>query len=151
LGGQYKLLDRYSVNVQGEYRDAGESDNLGFRLSQAFADGSFSPGEGTLLGANLGRIDIPFALYNRTRDRVDTRPSIVLPQSIYLESAGLRDYLLTGDGGMLYGLHQLTEKSRLESRVAVVYSSFGDVLVLRTLSWCQGGQITYGMMRFVFA
>jgi hypothetical protein len=130
LGGQYKFLDRYSVNVQGEYRDAGESDNLGFRLSQAFVDGGFSPGEGSLLGTNLGRIEIPFALYNRTRDRVDTRPLIVLPQSIYLEGAGFRDYVLTGDGGMLYGLHQLTEKSRLESKVAIVYSSFGDVVGL---------------------
>jgi hypothetical protein len=24
LGGQYKFLDRYSINVQGEYRDAGK-------------------------------------------------------------------------------------------------------------------------------
>jgi hypothetical protein len=61
LGGQYKFLDRYSVNVQGEYRDAGES---------AFLDGSFSPRKDTILGANLGRIEIPFALYSRTRDRV---------------------------------------------------------------------------------
>jgi hypothetical protein len=127
LGGQYRFLNRYSMNVQGEYRDAGESDNLGLRLSQAFVDGYMPVGKDTFLGANLGRIEIPFGLYNRTRDRVDTRPSILLPQSIYLEGLGFRDFLLTGDGGMAYGLHKLTDKSRLESRIAVVRPSFGGV------------------------
>jgi hypothetical protein len=73
---EYRFLDRYSVNVQGEYRDAGESDNLGLRLGQAFLDGNFLLREDMILGANLGRIEVPFALYNRTRDRVDTRSSI---------------------------------------------------------------------------
>lgn len=126
LGAQYRFLDRFSLNLQGEYRDAGESDNLGLRLGQAFVDGNFAAGEDTILGANLGRIEIPFALYNRTRDRIDTRPSIVLPQSIYLEGLNLRQYILTGDGAMFYGLHQLTKRSRIESRIALVRSSFGN-------------------------
>jgi hypothetical protein len=125
LGGQYRPFACCSLNVQGEYRDAGQSDNLGLRLSQAFADAAFHVGEDTLLGANLGRIEVPFALYNATRDRVDTRPSIVLPESIYLDGLGLRDYLLTGDGVLLYGLHRLSKESRIESKVAVAHSSFG--------------------------
>lgn len=84
-------------------------------------------GKDTILGANLGRIEIPFALYNATRDRVDTRPSIALPQSIYIEGTNFRDYLLTGDGGMLYGLHRLTKKARIETKVAVARSSFGHI------------------------
>jgi hypothetical protein len=127
LGGQYKPFACCSLTVQGEYRDAGESDNLGVRLGQAFADGHWSATEDTILGANLGRIEVPFALYNATRDRVDTRPSIFLPPSIYLEGTNFRDVILTGDGAMVYGLHQLTKKARIESKVAVVQSSFGDV------------------------
>jgi hypothetical protein len=59
LGGQYRFLDRYSVNVQGEYRTAGESDTVGLRLGQAFLDGSFIPGESTIVGANLGASKSP--------------------------------------------------------------------------------------------
>jgi len=127
LGGQYEFLDRYSVTLQGEYRDAGESDNLGLRLSQAFVDGYMSPRPDTILGVNLGRVEIPLGFYNRTRDRVDTRPSIVLPQSVYLEGLGLRDILLTGDGGMFYGLHEINKRSRIESKMAMARSSFVSV------------------------
>ena len=127
LGGQYRFWDNYSVTIQGEYRDAGESDNLGLRLGQAFLEGNFRTGEDTILGANLGRVEVPFGLYNRTRDRVDTRPSIVLPQSVYLEGLGVRDFILNGDGAMGYGLHQITPESRIESRIAVVQPAFGEV------------------------
>jgi hypothetical protein len=59
---------------------------------------------------------------------VDTRPSILLPQSIYLEGLGLRDFILTGDGAAGYGLHSLTDKSRLEATMAVVRPSFGQTV-----------------------
>jgi hypothetical protein len=130
LGGRYKPLDCCSVTFQGEYRDAGESDNLGVRLGQAFADGHWTLGKDTILGANFGRIEVPFALYNATRDRVDTRPSIFLPQSIYIEGTNFRDYVLTGDGAMAYGLHRFTKKARIETKVAVVKPSFGTVGLL---------------------
>jgi hypothetical protein len=57
LGGKYRFWDRYSVNVQGEYRDAGESDNLGLRLAQAYVDGYTDIGKETIVGVNAGRIE----------------------------------------------------------------------------------------------
>jgi hypothetical protein len=43
-------------------------------------------------------------LYNDTRDVAFTRPSIILPQSIYFERT--RDLALSADGGILYGEHR---------------------------------------------
>lgn len=127
LGAQYRLLPEFSVNAQGEYRDAGQSDNLGFRLGQAYMDARHSFGEDTVVGVNLGRIELPFGLYNATRDRIDTRPSIVLPESVYFDGLGLRDYILTGDGGLVYGAYDLGPESKLEAKVAMGRSAFGKI------------------------
>ncbi|MGH8585197.1 MAG: hypothetical protein ACREWE_03080 [Gammaproteobacteria bacterium] len=52
------------------------------------------------LGVRLGRVRLPFGLYNDTRDVAFTRPSILLPQSIYLDRA--RELSISGDGAMFY-------------------------------------------------
>ena len=52
------------------------------------------------LGARLGRVRLPFGLYNDTRDVAFTRPSILLPQSIYTEQT--RELSISGDGAMFY-------------------------------------------------
>lgn len=118
MGGAYRMTDNIYMQAQGEYRDAGASDNEGLRMSQAFMDGVLPLSSG-VVGAQMGRVEIPFGFYNRTRDRVDTRPSIVLPQSIYFDALGLRDSILTGDGGIVYGGAALTDRSQVESRVSV--------------------------------
>jgi len=52
-------------------------------------------------GARLGRFKLPFGFYNDTRDVLFTKPTILLPQSIYFERT--RELALSGDGGLLYG------------------------------------------------
>lgn len=53
------------------------------------------------LGLRLGRVKIPFGFYNETRDVLFTRPTILLPQSIYADAQ--RDLSLSADGGLIYG------------------------------------------------
>ncbi|MGH8487534.1 MAG: hypothetical protein ACREXS_01325 [Gammaproteobacteria bacterium] len=53
------------------------------------------------LGARLGRVRLPFGLYNDTRDVAFTRPSILLPQSIYFDRT--RELAISGDGILFYG------------------------------------------------
>ncbi|MGH8507120.1 MAG: hypothetical protein ACREVH_00160 [Gammaproteobacteria bacterium] len=53
------------------------------------------------LGVRLGRVRLPFGIYNETRDVAFTRPSILLPQSIYFERT--RELALSGDGAMFFG------------------------------------------------
>ncbi len=52
------------------------------------------------LGIQLGRSKNPFGFYNQTRDVAFTRPSILLPQSIYFDRT--RSLALSGDGAALY-------------------------------------------------
>ncbi|MEZ5578375.1 MAG: hypothetical protein R3F40_02450 [Candidatus Competibacteraceae bacterium] len=57
-----------------------------------------------VLGQSFGRFKIPFGLYNDTRDVIFTRPTILLPQSIYQERT--RDLAISADGGIFYGEHR---------------------------------------------
>jgi len=51
-------------------------------------------------GIQAGRIKNPFGFYNQTRDVAFTRPSILLPQSIYFDRT--RSLALAGDGVSVY-------------------------------------------------
>lgn len=99
-----KLLPNLLISAQGIYRDTGESDKdkiwLDFAqvdYSQPFLDSSF------ILGVRGGRVKVPFGLYNDTRDVLWTRPSVLLPQSIYFDTLAFRRAMIGADGGILYG------------------------------------------------
>jgi hypothetical protein len=51
-------------------------------------------------GIRLGRVKTAYGLYNTTRDVPFTRPSIILPQSIYFERT--RNLTVSADGAELY-------------------------------------------------
>lgn len=51
-------------------------------------------------GVRLGRVKNPFGLYNKTRDVPFTRPSVILPQSIYFERT--RKISVSADGVNFY-------------------------------------------------
>ncbi|MGH8585681.1 MAG: hypothetical protein ACREWE_05700 [Gammaproteobacteria bacterium] len=89
--------------VQGLYRDTGGSDEGDFRLDYANLDLSLPVRDDLTFGIRGGRVKNPFALYNEARDAIWTRPSVLLPQSVYLDALGLRSASLSSDGGILYG------------------------------------------------
>ena len=89
--------------VQGLYRDTGGSDEDDFRLDYANLDLTLPVRDDLTFGIRGGRVKNPFGLYNEARDAIWTRPSVLLPQSIYFDAAGLRSAELSSDGGMLYG------------------------------------------------
>ncbi|MGH8472472.1 MAG: hypothetical protein ACREVJ_08490, partial [Gammaproteobacteria bacterium] len=76
--------------VQGIYRDTAGSDEEDFRLDYANLDYSLPIGESLTLGVRAGRVKNPFGLYSEARDAIWTRPSVLLPQSIYFDGIGLR-------------------------------------------------------------
>jgi hypothetical protein len=104
LNTSVKLLPNLLISAQGLYRDAGASDRQGVRLDFAQADYSVPLLDSSLvLGIRGGRVKIPFGLYNDTRDVLWTRPSVLLPQSIYFDTLALRQAMIAADGGILYG------------------------------------------------
>jgi hypothetical protein len=91
------------VSAQLNYRRAGENSAKNIGLDYGFVDYRFIDElEGTI-GLRLGRIKNPYGFYNETRDVAATRPSVLLPQSIY--SDPLRDVWHSADsiGGYYYG------------------------------------------------
>jgi hypothetical protein len=99
-----KLLPNLLISAQGLYRDTGGSDTQGVRLDFAQADYSVPLLDSSLvLGVRGGRVKVPFGLYNDTRDVLWTRPTVLLPQSIYFDTLALRQGMIAADGGVVYG------------------------------------------------
>ncbi len=79
---------------------AGATDNGNVRLDYGLVDWTVSSSEQGRSGIRLGRVKASYGLYNRTRDVAFTRPSILLPQSIYFERT--RNLAVAADGAELY-------------------------------------------------
>jgi hypothetical protein len=101
LHGTWQPLNTLRLSGQVLYRRAGESDQDGLRVDYAQADWQFYQTEATQFGIKFGKVKLPYGLYNETRDVPFTRPGILLPQSVYLDSS--RDLLLAAPGAFLHG------------------------------------------------
>lgn len=101
LHGYWQPFDALRLSGQILYRQAGESDEEGLRLDYAQADWQFYRTETTQQGLKFGKVKLPYGLYNETRDVPFTRPSILLPQSIYIDNS--RDLLVAAPGVVLHG------------------------------------------------
>jgi len=82
-------------------RTAGQGSPGNVRLDYGFMDYTYFSGETSQLGIRLGRMKNPLGFYNDTRDVPFTRPSILLPQSIYFDRT--RKLAIAADGVHLYG------------------------------------------------
>jgi len=110
VNGSAKLLPNLLLSAQGVYRAAGASDTQEGRLDFAQLDYNQPLLDSKLvLGARGGRVKIPFGLYNDTRDVLWTRPTVLLPQSIYFDTLALRQAMIAADGGIVYARYTLKE------------------------------------------
>jgi hypothetical protein len=101
INGSWRVLANLQLSMQVVSRKAGKTDDGKPRIDYGFLDYSFISDVDDLWGIRLGRVINPFGLYNDTRDMPFTRPSILLPQSIYFDAN--RQFALSGDGGQVYG------------------------------------------------
>lgn len=104
LNGSWRPLPELQFSAQGLYRRAGVGQENDVRLDYGFMDYTPWSNEEWTMGTRLGRVKLPIGLYNDTRDVPFTRPTILLPQSIYFDRT--RDLALSADGGLLYGEHR---------------------------------------------
>ena len=79
-------------------RRAGAVDNGSPRLDYAFVDYRLASSQSGNIGVQLGKTKNPLGLYNDTRDVAFTRPSILLPQSIYFDRTRNVAFSATGLG-----------------------------------------------------
>lgn len=81
-------------------RAGGNSSDASPELDYGLIDYQMISDQQRTFGIQLGRFKNPFGFYNQTRDVAFTRPSILLPQSIYFDRT--RSLGLSGDGISLY-------------------------------------------------
>lgn len=112
VNASHRPLTNLQFSMQLLSRQTGEDSKGGIRIDYGFVDYTAYATESKEFGVRLGRTKNPFGFYNDTRDVPFTRPSILLPQSIYFDRA--RNLALASDGVQLYG----------ESR-----SNWGDITV----------------------
>lgn len=103
LNANYRYNSRLHIAGQIITRDAGNTDNGAVNLDYLFADYKLGENDQSGIGARIGRIRNNYGFYNDTRDVVFTRPTILMPQAVYFEGNGLREFLFSSDGVQLYG------------------------------------------------
>jgi hypothetical protein len=104
----YEYNNNVSFDGQIAYREFGEyftdkaprMDYAQINYTDSFIDNS----EQSL---SIGRIKIPIGVYNLSRDTPVTRPSLIMPQSTYLDL--FRNIWLSTDGLMLSSSHQISQ------------------------------------------
>ncbi|HEY6044421.1 MAG TPA: hypothetical protein VIU43_05945, partial [Nitrosospira sp.] len=101
LNASMRPLNNLQFSVQGISRWAGKGSQGNIRLDYGFIDYTFLSRETGQLGIRLGRMKNPLGFYNDTRDVPFTRPTILLPQSIYFDRT--RKLALAADGMHMYG------------------------------------------------
>ena len=95
-----KEFEKGSFSAVLSSRKAGSTDNSQVTIDHLMGTLKLYSNENSSIGVSAGRLKIPFGLFNETRDVADTRPSILLPQSIYFDNA--RQYLTNADGAQFY-------------------------------------------------
>jgi hypothetical protein len=99
LNVSYRLNSSIRVAGQGVYLNGGNRYPKGFRIDYLFLDWQLLNNQTWNIKAQVGRNKNYHWLYSSTRDVPHTRPSIVLPQSLYFDS--FRDVALGVDGLVL--------------------------------------------------
>ena len=99
LNASVRPLPRLQLSGQVVSRRAGEGVTGIPRLDYAILDYRLYSQEANQFGIRVGRLKNPFGFYNETRDVAHTRPSILLPQSIYFDRT--RNLGLSGDSVQL--------------------------------------------------
>lgn len=117
-------LPRLQLSAQGLSRRAGAGTSATPRLDFAFADYRLFSQETNQFGIRIGRLKNPFGFYNDTRDVAFTRPSILLPQSIYFDR--VRNVALSADAVQLYGETSHAEYGSFSTQFGVVRPIVGD-------------------------
>jgi len=107
LNAFWQANEKIDFSAQILYRQAGAVESGDIRLDYGMMDINLFNNIDNQVGLRLGRIKNAIGLYNETRDVAFTTPSILLPQSIYLERS--RSLFVSADGAHIYSKHQLAD------------------------------------------
>ncbi|RTQ99932.1 hypothetical protein EKG36_16825 [Halomonas nitroreducens] len=120
IGANVSLRPHEDVLIAAQVlsrRAGGDGSDANPELDYGLIDYQIQSNQQRNFGVQVGRFKNPFGFYNQTRDVAFTRPSILLPQSIYFDRT--RSLGLAGDGISLY------HEERLQSGTVRSQVGFG--------------------------
>ena len=85
LNASYKPSSSLQFSVQGLYKQIGNAEPKGTQLDYAIVDWAVIDSFDYGAGIRAGRLKNPYGFFNETRDVAATRPSLLLPESIYID------------------------------------------------------------------
>lgn len=92
-------------------------------------------------GARAGRIKLPIGFYNDSRDAVFTRPGIIMPNSVYLETNGARSFgYFSLDGAEVYADWLPGEHAIYAELMAAASQQIGDNAEIAILRHAASGR-----------
>ncbi len=138
LNASIRPLPDLQLSAQVLSRRAGEGDDGNPRLDYGLLDYNLISNQSGNLGFRLGRVKNPLGFYNDTRDVAFTRPSIILPQSIYFDRT--RNLALSADGLQIHA-DQRTDFGDLFYQLGIVYPNVDDPKTTNVLILNQPGQV----------
>ncbi|HRD66761.1 MAG TPA: porin [Candidatus Competibacter sp.] len=101
LNASWSPFTDLRFGAQALFRRAGPRHEHDIELDFGLLDYTILSTADSRFGVRLGRVKNPYGFYSETRDVLFTRPTIILPQSIYADAT--RDLALSADGGLFYG------------------------------------------------
>ncbi|GAA4874149.1 hypothetical protein [Ferrimonas pelagia] len=108
INANWRVSSQWRLAGQMLYRQAGNIADSNTDIDYLFAEYRFPVWSGNVAAA-AGRNKMDMGFYNASRDSLFSRPSILLPQSIYQEFG--RDAALRNDGLKFSGAHFIGEQS----------------------------------------
>jgi len=124
LNASVRPLPRLQISAQMLSRRAGEGNSGMPRLDYGFLDYRLYSQEANQFGIRVGRLKNPLGFYNETRDVAFTRPSILLPQSIYFDRT--RNLGLSSDSIQLYGDTAHSSLGSVSAQFGIALPVVGD-------------------------
>jgi len=115
----------FSAQMAGVHTGAAIDEEV--TLEYGLADWQPLQGERGRLGLRGGKLKLPIGLYNDARDNIFTRPGIIMPNSVYLETNGARAFgYYALEGGGLYGDWYLGDHALYLEAVVAGAQELGD-------------------------
>jgi hypothetical protein len=139
------LTDKLRLGLQLFAQDIGPSGTYDVSLDWFYVDYRFTD----WFGVRVGRVKIPFGLYNEVQDVDSARLSVLLPQSVYpLENS---NYLLAQTGADVYGFLRLGGAGALDYQLyaGTIFVPFTNTpdnpvqLTSLTVPYLAGGRVLW--------
>ncbi|WP_286270282.1 hypothetical protein [Thalassotalea hakodatensis] len=124
FNASYQYSDNLRFSGQAVYLNGGNRYVEGFHIDYLLMDWSAFTNDKWQVNLYLGRIKNYHWLYSSTRDVPMTRPSIILPQSVYFDAT--RNMSVGGDGGALTAKYFSDDLGDFDFRISSSYSNISD-------------------------